>query len=75
LVLATVLVIFAVTIDTSFPMPQHARQVAFATKTAETISPIGLDLDDVLSGVRLARAAKELSFQDYRLAPFAETRR
>jgi len=71
-VLITFLLVFSFSLDTSFHVYQTAYQPTPTFSLLEDLSPLGSELDDMLSGLRLARSARKLTVLDYRLAPFAE---
>ncbi len=71
-VLVTLLLAFSFGLGRSFETPQGAHRPTPTTSMVRALSPFGTDLDDMLSGLRLARSARRLTVLDYRLAPFAE---
>ena len=71
-VLITFLLVFSFSLDTGFHAYRTTYQPTPTFSLIENLSPLGSELDDMLSGLRLARSARMLTILDYRLAPFAE---
>lgn len=71
-VLITFLLVFSFSLDTSFHVYQTAYQPTPTICMVKDLSSFKIGLDDMLSGLRLARSARRLTVLDYRLAPFAE---
>ena len=71
-VFITFLLVFSFSSDTSFHVYQTAYQPTPTFSLVEELSPLRAELDDMLSGLRLARSARKLTVLDYRLAPYAE---
>jgi len=71
-VLITFLLVFSFSLDTSYHVYQTAYRPTPTICMVEDLSPFASGLDDMLSGLRLARSARRLTVLDYRLAPFVE---
>ena len=71
-VLATLLLAFSFGLGRNFETPQSTYRPTPTMSMLRDLSPFGTDLDDMLSGLRLARSARRLTVLDYRLAPFVE---
>jgi len=71
-VIVALLLAFGFSLDRSYPLPQMRYGATPTIGLPERVSSPGSTLDDMLSGLRLARSARELTVRDYRLAPFAE---
>lgn len=71
-VLVMMLLVFSFGVDETVRVSSEMYQPTPTVRTIEARSSVGTDLDDMLSGWRLNRSAKQLTFMDYRLAPFVE---
>lgn len=71
-VLITLMVVFSFGLDRGFHVSQTARQPTPTASVIEDLSALGSGLDDMLSGLRLAGMAREMTVMDYRLAPFVD---
>ena len=71
-VLVMMLLVFSFGLDETVRVSSEVYQPTPTVRTIEARSSVGTDLDDMLSGLRLNRSAKQLTFMDYRLAPFVE---
>ena len=71
-VLVTMLLVFSFGVDETVRVSSEVYQPTPTMRTIEPRSSVGTGLDDMLSGLRLNRSAKQLTVMDYRLAPFVE---
>jgi len=71
-VLVAMLLVFGFGIDEGARFTSEVYQSTPTVRTTETGSGRGSGIDDMLSGLRLTRSAKQFTIMDYRLAPFVE---